>query len=528
MKNNKIKKIISINLILISILSIFNFNSKSKATITRENETGEITVSNIEPGVNVTLTQLASIEYSFQRDQATDNYVWLQQVEEWIRQNYPEYLDTREFYKKVKDNSEEANNFYQKMVAAIGRREINVNVVKETQQVEGTPSYSENGVDLTGEMTFKNVMMGTYLVTIENGYMIYEPSIVNLIPTYDENENTWKINNQEVIVKASTPSITKSVTEEGKIADDYDTSEEINYILKADVPKYSENSLSKKIYISDKLDPSLTLKKDTITVYGITTDGEEVSLTDYNINYDTTRPNSNENVAFVIEFDYENIKQYKNLKVTYNAKLNRDNSLVIGENGNNNIAYLDYSNNPYSASSIQTKSSNKIPVYTYEIEMKVVDRDNEGLPLDTSTFMVFNPYGRYQRFVKGEEDGVYYVAGVDEIISDFVTKLTVNQEGKLYLKGLKEGTYEIEQIKAKDGYTMSAKSHNITIKDENLDGIREDEYELIIKNAKGYVLPVTGGNGIFLLVGIGASLITIGIALIISINKKRKILKENN
>ena len=160
--------------------------------------------------------------------------------------------------------------------------------------------------------------------------------------------------------------------------------------------------------------------------------------------------------------------------------------------------------------------------------MKVVDRDNEGLPLDTSTFMVFNPYGRYQRFVKGEEDGVYYVAGVDEIISDFVTKLTVNQEGKLYLKGLKEGTYEIEQIKAKDGYTMSAKSHNIIIKDENLDGIREDEYELIIKNAKGYVLPVTGGNGIFLLVGIGASLITIGIALIISINKKRKILKENN
>ena len=98
----------------------------------------------------------------------------------------------------------------------------------------------------------------------------------------------------------------------------------------------------------------------------------------------------------------------------------------------------------------------------------------------------------------------------------------------MYLKGLDEGNYEIEQIKAKNGYTMSTKTNKITVKDENLDGIREDEYELIIKNAKGYVLPVTGGNGIFLLVGIGASLIGIGTALIISINKKRKILKENN
>ena len=97
MKNNKIKKFISINLILISILSIFNFNSKSKATITSENETGEITVSNIEQGVNVTITQLATIEYSFQMNQPTDNYVWLEQVEGWVKQNYPEYLDTREF-----------------------------------------------------------------------------------------------------------------------------------------------------------------------------------------------------------------------------------------------------------------------------------------------------------------------------------------------------------------------------------------------------------------------------------------------
>ena len=63
MRNSKIKKlIISINLILISIISIINLNSKSLAVIVnQENDTGEITVSNVEQGVSVKLIQLARI-----------------------------------------------------------------------------------------------------------------------------------------------------------------------------------------------------------------------------------------------------------------------------------------------------------------------------------------------------------------------------------------------------------------------------------------------------------------------------------
>lgn len=82
------------------------------------------------------------------------------------------------------------------------------------------------------------------------------------------------------------------------------------------------------------------------------------------------------------------------------------------------------------------------------------------------------------------------------------------------------------KVRTNDGYAISGKWQKVTIKDEDLDGQREDEYKVIIKNAKGYILPVTGGTGITLLVSSGIILVISGILLIISINKKKKILKE--
>ena len=524
MKNSKIKKLISINLILISILSIINLNSKSLATISQENSTGEIKISNVEQGVNVKLIQLARIDYDFETQNSTDNYIWKEPIENWIEKNYPDYLDTRKFYSQVKSNSQEANEFYQKITAAIGKGEINTAEIRKLQTVEGEQSYPVNEENLTGNTTFKNMDMGTYLVLIENGYLIYEPSIVNLIPIYDEAEKTWKISNQEAIIKSWSPSITKSVTEEGKKADNYDTSDEIGYIIKADVPKYSENSISKKLYISDKMDESLSLKENTINVYGITSEENEEKIENINIIYNTKRPNTDENVAFLIEFEHDEIKQYKTVKITYNAKLGKNESLVIGTKGNNNIAYMDYSNNPYSRNSFKTQSSNKIPVYTYEIDLEVVDRDNNEIKLNEAEFMIVNQDEKFQRFVKGE-DGIYYVSGLNET-EDFVTRIKANSEGKIYIKGLDEGEYEIKQVKTNEGYTILRKWEKVTIKDEDLDGQREDEYNVIIKNAKGYALPVTGGKGTTLLVGSGIILVITGVLLIISINKKRKILKE--
>ena len=525
MNNNKIKKIISTNLILISILSIFTLNQKSLATIKPEDNKRTITVFNIEQGVTVTITQLATIDYGYSADQAKDNYEWKSPVKEWVEKNYPEYLDTAEFYKKVKSNSNEAASFYQKIQAAINKGEIGISA-SQVKIVEGTPSTPVDETKLTGKAEFQNVRMGTYLVTIQGGYMVYEPSIVNLIPTYDEENKTWVLENQDVVVKATSPSITKSVTAEGKIADNYNTFEEINYIIKADVPAYSENSLSKKIYIADKMDNSLEICENTFAVYGVAKDGTETGISCYSTKYNTKIPQGEEDVSVLLYFNYDEIKSYKTIKVTYNAKLKRDSNLVVGSEGNNNYAYLVYASNPYDSFSLTTQKSNKISVFTYGLDLKVVDKDDENIALDDTTFIIGTPEGRMQRFVK-EDDGVYYLAGPYDDVSAITTTLVTDKDGKICIKGLDEGTFLVIQEKAKDGYTISAKEYSVEIKDEDLDGNREENCELIIKNSKGYSLPVTGGNGIIALISLGTVLIGIAIALIISINKKKKIIKEN-
>ena len=294
--------------------------------------------------------------------------------------------------------------------------------------------------------------MGTYLITIENGYMVYESSVINVIPTYKDGD--WTIEDQNIIAKGSIPTITKTVTDDTKIKDNYSTADEINYKIKADIPKYLENSLSNKIYISDKMDNSLNLKEDTLTVCGITDGNEAESIMGYNIKFDTKRPNSEENVTFLMDFDYDIIKKYKSIEITYKAKLSKDSNLNLEKNENNNLAYIDYSNNQYNEFGLQTQKSNQITVYTYGIELKVVDKEDADILLPGSIFEIHDGDGTFLEFIKGE-DGIYYLAESRE--EGAITKLEVDSNGKLYIKGLDEGNYKITQVKAKERLLYSIK-----------------------------------------------------------------------
>ena len=158
------------------------------------------------------------------------------------------------------------------------------------------------------------------------------------------------------------------------------------------------------------------------------------------------------------------------------------------------------------------------------MKVKVVDKDDGNIGLAGSEFNIEAEDGSKLYFVKGN-DGEYYVSKQEE--ENSVTTLVVNENGELKIKGLDEGTYNVKQTKASNGYFISAKSYKINIKDSNLDGVLEEENSITFFNSKIFTLPVTGGNGIVMLIGLGTILIGIGIALIVSINKKRKILKNN-
>lgn len=519
MNKERIKKIISMNLVLMSILSILNFSHISMATISETQNKANINVSNIEKGVTAKLYKIADIEYDYSANQPKEGYKWEDGIQTWIDENMPEYSNPEDFYTKTNNNSEKIKEFYDKVTSEIKNDNISINSYREKTS-SGNAEYPLQEDKLTGNITFEDVEMGSYLVIIENGYMVYMPSAVNLIPNYDSETANWELHDQNVVVKATKPSISKNVTDETKTKDNYSTVDEISYTISADVPTYLENSLSKKYIISDKIDQSLILKNDTIKIYGEKS-GQEAEITDgYVLSFNTKRHNE-ENVTFLADFDYNKICNYDHIKIKYQATLVQNSSLVIGKNGNNNYAYLDYSNNPYSKTSIQTQKSQLVTVFTYGVEIKSVDKENS--PLAGSEFNITNNQGEILHLKKGEE-GEYYLTSSDD--KDGVTNLVVNEEGKIYLKGLDEGQYSIKQIKAPNGYQISKDVYKLNLEDKDLDGEIDEEYNVIFINSKGFVLPVTGGNGTIALVGISIVLIGVGVVMIVSISKKKKMLKK--
>ena len=464
--------------------------------------------------------QIATIDYV--SGQPKEGYTWHESIQNWIHGNFPEFSDAKNFYQEAQENLEVAKIFYDKLTAAIKGSSLSLSPYA-SHKATGTPIYPVLEEKLTGTTEFSEVDAGTYLVIIENGYKVYTPSVVNLIPSFDKNTNEWVIKDQEVVIKATNPSITKTVTDEETQVDNYSTIDSIVYTIQADIPTYLENSLAKKYYISDSLDNSFILQEDSLTILGLKSGQEPESITGYQITFDTERPESLDKVTFLIDFDYDQISSYESIKIVYTAKLNANS--VIGAEGNNNYAYLDYSNNPYDVSSLQKQESNKATVYTYAIEVKSVDQDNLDTPLPGSEFTVTDSEGNPLYFIK-EEDGKYYLADAED--EGAKTNLVVDEEGNLYVYGLDEGNYTIKQTKAPEGYHVSSKTYEIELNDCEPDGIIDDDYTLLFPNSKGFMLPVTGGKGTILLTSVGILFIGIGVAIILSIAKKRKILQEKN
>lgn len=97
--------------------------------------------------------------------------------------------------------------------------------------------------------------------------------------------------------------------------------------------------------------------------------------------------------------------------------------------------------------------------------------------------------------------------------------VTTDEKGKIYIRGLKPGTYKLTEKKTNAGYVLLKDPVEIVIKDDNATGdatadvgskpvtMQADqinktsataEVPLTVVNSKGFDLPVTGGRGIAL------------------------------
>ena len=509
--------IIAFLLLIILFTVIFCGNSYAASRdISADTNKANLTVTGVEAGVKISEYKLISVNYDYEKNQPVDpEYTWDANVASWLNTKYPSYTNPENFKKAVDENSIDARTFYDELTKAIKNGSINLNPAY-TETLGGNNVYPIKEENLTGSKVFENLSMGTYLTVIENGYMVYMPSVVNLAPEFNETTNKWILNDANVTVKSSNLGITKTIAGDTKNKDTASLNSTINYIIKTDVPTYLQNSVSKTYKISDNLDSTLTLSKESIKITGISANsGVLTANNEYTISFDDT------NNSFEINFNYDKIKQYNQIKVEYSAKLNK--TAIVGNTGNNNDAKLTYSNNPYVASSTQVQETNTT-IFTYQIDINKKDKSsNENL--EGAVFSITDAQNNKLYFVEDSVNkGVYYLS--ESNVSGATTSVATNSSGKISLIGLNVGEYTLKEEKAPNGYIKSNSESQITLVDSDLDGnldsLNSGIYELTVKNSKNFLIPTTGGSGIVIFIIAGIILIAFGLIILFKGLKNNK------
>ena len=512
------------------------------------NATGTIKVEGVENGVTVSAYRLMDVKVNENGQPQEPVYTWTGAVADWVRENYPNYIGAADASAGTEDNSvqeafstaAEAGDiaeFYDKLAAAIKTTAGPLHITAEGTRV--------------GSGTIEDLHMGNYLILIENGMKVYRPSAVNLVPVWDEGSSVWVMSDAAVDVKSSEPSISKTVNADtgsdsaGKEADNANIGDTVAFEIVADVPKFPANALAKNYAVSDILPEGLTLDEDSIEVYGVSGEAEDLLAAGDGGAYTpgNVRPNSGGKSSFTLTFDYDKISTYGKIRVTYSAVLNG--GAVLGASGNVNNAYLDYSNNPYVAGNWKEKPDSAA-VYTYGIDISKVDKGDHENFLAGAEFELYASKDAAEAgtedakisFVKVSE-GVYRRALAEE--QGTTTTLVVGKngdlKGRLTVKGLDEGTWYLKETKAPGGYNLLAAPVKVVVTDADTESDALDGQvtgaaadasgeaaalvTLTVENDNGFRLPVTGGAGTVLFAVGGAVLMSAAVICFIAVSKRK-------
>lgn len=297
--------------------------------------------------------------------------------------------------------------------------------------------------------------------------------------------------NGEVNVKSTYPTVEKKVDKES-----FDYGQEATYTLTSKVPDttgYSEYTFK----MTDTLSKGLTLKPDGVTVE---IDGKKIAN---NLNI-TCSPDV-ANGKLEVDFKMLNLQDLKGktIKVTYHAAINKD--AVIGKEGNPNKVTLEYSNNPKNGTETDTTTYDK-KVYTAAITINKCDGKDETIKLPGAEFVLRDGTDTTAKYYRLTEDGkVTWV----EKESD-ATKVVTDGKGRADFKGLKNGTYYLEETKAPEGYNMLTDKVEAVVDYANQSADVFATFKVL--NNTGSVLPGTGGMGakLFIVIGGGIGLLAAG------------------
>ena len=142
------------------------------------------------------------------------------------------------------------------------------------------------------------------------------------------------------------------------------------------------------------------------------------------------------------------------LRITYQATMDSDNSVVFGDEGNPNDVVLTWkrSNTSYYDTLVDDAH-----VFTYGIELTKLFSDGQG-DFANVEFIVHNDTDNYFVIAElNEDEGIYYVTGhtpEESEATHFIPVETEDSKGIVFIKGLEDDTYTATEVRTDDGYTL--------------------------------------------------------------------------
>ena len=314
-----------------------------------------------------------------------------------------------------------------------------------------------------------------------------------------------------------TATIEKKIVEgtDEKVSTTANIGDTINYKVTYSIP-VGENGLE-SLVVTDTMSKGLTFEDNAENIK-VLNGNEEVDKKMYTVT--SSKDDSTKVTTITITFDSENYckklvsNTTQNFTITYKATLN--DQAVLGQSGNTNDVFVKYTNTGDKERETEHKDTK---VFTYGIDLL---KKGEGTDKLAGVTFTLTDESDTAVYVEKKDLNGFYTPGGDS------NTVTTGDDGRIYIRGLKPGTYKLTETKTKDGYVLLKDSVVIVIKDDNATGdatadvgskpvtMQNDqknstsataEVPLTVVNSKGFNLPVTGGRGIALFTIAGIAIV---------------------
>lgn len=286
----------------------------------------------------------------------------------------------------------------------------------------------------------------------------------------------------------------------------------INYKVTYSIP-VGENGLE-SLVVTDTMSKGLTFVNNADNIK-VLNDDVVVDKTMYTVN--ANKDNSTNVTTITITFDSDNYckklapNTTPNFTITYKATLNEN--AVLGQSGNTNDVFVTYTGD------VKRETEHKdTKVFTYGIDLL---KKGEGTTAGLKDVKFELTDGANEIKVLKSGDAYYPSNGTGAS-----STVTTDEQGKIYIRGLKPGTYQLKETKTNAGYVLLKEPVKIVITEDSTtpgkatasvgnkevtmnadNGSATAIVPLTVVNSKGFDLPATGGRGIALFTIAGIAIV---------------------